>query len=222
MCYSAGASFVGGAVISAIGVATVKEVKKPSQLAFASIPLLFGLQQITEGFLWLALTDPGYAHLERAGTYGFLLMARIIWPTMLPLSVMLMEEGGGNRRLQFILLGMGLSVSVYYTYCLAVPECRSEHCRAPYSIHQRLPGIAGRAGLHRVLHCGDHAPLHLEEHTDATPGRADVPVVPGHSGTVLPVPDVGLVFLCGDHQRCRVLDPEGTRETLDPSPVPEG
>ncbi|MBK7256935.1 MAG: hypothetical protein IPI01_03795 [Ignavibacteriae bacterium] len=131
MCYSAGASFIGGAVISAIGVATVKEVRKPSQIAFASIPLFFGLQQITEGFLWLALTDPAYAHVERAGTYGFLLMARIVWPTMLPLSVVLMEEGGGNRRLQFILLGMGLSVSVYYTYCLAflnvVPNIAGHH-----------------------------------------------------------------------------------------------
>jgi hypothetical protein len=133
MCYSAGASFIGGAVISAIGVATVKEAKKPSRVAFASIPLLFGLQQIVEGFLWLALTDPGYAHLERAGTYGFLLMARIVWPTMLPLSVLLMEEGGGKRRLQFLLLGMGASVSLYYTYCLlflnVVPNIEGHHIR---------------------------------------------------------------------------------------------
>lgn len=133
MCYSAGASFIGGAVITAIGVATVKEAKRPSRVAFASIPLLFGLQQICEGFLWLALTDPGYAQWERAGTYGFLLMARIVWPTMLPLSVLLMEERGGNRRLQFLLLGMGLAVSVYYTYCLlflnVVPDIEGHHIR---------------------------------------------------------------------------------------------
>jgi hypothetical protein len=133
MCYSAGASFIGGAVISAIGVATVKEARKPSQVAFASIPLLFGLQQITEGFLWLALTDPAFAHLERAGTYGFLLMARIVWPTMLPLSVLLMEEGGAKRRLQFLLLGMGAAVSLYYTYCLlflnVVPDIEGHHIR---------------------------------------------------------------------------------------------
>ncbi len=133
MCYSAEASFIGGAAISAIGAVTVREVRRPSQIAFASIPLLFGLQQITEGFLWLALTDPGYAHLERAGTFGFLLMARVVWPTMLPLAVLLMEEGGGNRRLHTALLGMGLSVSLYYTWCLlflhVVPDIQGHHVR---------------------------------------------------------------------------------------------
>ena len=73
MCYSAGASFVGGAVISAVGVATVKEAGHPSRLAFAGIPLLFGLQQITEGFLWLALTDSGFAHLGRISSTLFLM-----------------------------------------------------------------------------------------------------------------------------------------------------
>ena len=118
-------------MISAIGVATVKEVKRPSQLAFASIPLFFGFQQITEGFLWLALADPGYAHLERVSTYLFLIMARIVWPAMLPLSVLLMEEGGRNKRLHSILLAMGLSVSLYYTYCLVflsvVPNIAGHH-----------------------------------------------------------------------------------------------
>lgn len=131
MCYSAGASFIGGAVITAVGIATVKEARKPAQTMFASIPLLFGLQQITEGFLWLALTDPAYAYLERAGTYGFLLMARVIWPTMLPLSVLLVEKGGGNRRVQALLVGMGAAVSLYYSYCLGfltvVPNIAGHH-----------------------------------------------------------------------------------------------
>ena len=131
MCYSAGASFVGGVVISAIGVATVKEMKRPSQVAFASIPLLFGIQQITEGFLWLALTDPGYAYFQKPGTYLFLIMARIVWPALIPLSVLIMEEGGSHRRLHSILLAMGLSVSLYYSYCLlflnVVPNIAGHH-----------------------------------------------------------------------------------------------
>ena len=51
MCFSSEASFVGGVVISAIGVATIREIHKPSQLVFASIPLFFGIQQIVEGCL---------------------------------------------------------------------------------------------------------------------------------------------------------------------------
>jgi hypothetical protein len=118
VCFSAAASFTGGVVISSIGAATLKEVKKPSQVAFASIPLLFGIQQIAEGFVWLALTDPGYARFQQAGTSLFLVMARVIWPTMIPLSVLLMEEGRNKKRIQSVLLVMGLSVSLYYSYCL--------------------------------------------------------------------------------------------------------
>jgi len=40
MCFSAGASFTAGAVISAIGVATVIKVRKPSQKLFAVIPFI--------------------------------------------------------------------------------------------------------------------------------------------------------------------------------------
>jgi hypothetical protein len=49
MCFSAGASFAGGIIISGIGVATIREVHKPSQLVFASIPIFFGVQQILPG-----------------------------------------------------------------------------------------------------------------------------------------------------------------------------
>jgi hypothetical protein len=131
MCFSAGASFASGIVISSIGVAALKEVKKPSQLAFAGIPLLFGIQQIAEGFVWLALTDPAYAHFQKAGTYLFLTMAKVVWPAMIPLSVLLMEEGSRNKRPLFILLAMGLSVSVYYSYCLVflnvIPQIAGHH-----------------------------------------------------------------------------------------------
>jgi hypothetical protein len=57
MCFSAGASFAGGIIISAIGVITIKKVHKPSQIVFACIPLFFGFQQIAEGVQskWLNL-----------------------------------------------------------------------------------------------------------------------------------------------------------------------
>jgi hypothetical protein len=118
MCFSAGASFTSGVVLSAIGIVAVKEVKKPSQLAFAGVPLLFGIQQFAEGAVWLALTDPAYAHFQIVGTTLFLIMAKIFWPAMIPLSVLLMEEDRKKKRMQSILLAMGLSVSLYYSYCL--------------------------------------------------------------------------------------------------------
>jgi hypothetical protein len=60
MCFSAGASFAGGVIITGIGVATIREVHKPSQMIFASIPVFFSVQQIMEGCLWLTLPDADY------------------------------------------------------------------------------------------------------------------------------------------------------------------
>jgi hypothetical protein len=62
MCFSAGASFAGGVIITGIGVAAFREVHKPSQLVFAIIPVFFGVQQFVEGFLWLTLPDINYVY----------------------------------------------------------------------------------------------------------------------------------------------------------------
>ena len=55
MCFSANASFGAGVVLTIIGVAAIKKVQHPSQILFASIPLLFAVQQISEGILWITL-----------------------------------------------------------------------------------------------------------------------------------------------------------------------
>jgi len=118
MCFSTEASFAGGIIISAIGIVTVREVHKPSQLVFASIPLFFGLQQVVEGSLWLTIQNPEFVNLQRIGTYFFLIMADFLWPTIIPMAVLLMEENRKRKRILKILLAMGISLSLYYAYCL--------------------------------------------------------------------------------------------------------
>lgn len=118
MCFSAGASFAGGVLISAIGVATIREVHKPSQLVFASIPFFFGIQQIVEGCLWVTLPNIDYLNIQKIATHCFLIMAQVLWPTIIPLSVLLMEENKKRKRILRILLGLGLSLSSYYSFCL--------------------------------------------------------------------------------------------------------
>jgi len=36
-----------------VGVATLRATQRRSEIAFAAIPLVFGLQQVVEGALWL-------------------------------------------------------------------------------------------------------------------------------------------------------------------------
>ncbi|ULQ54681.1 DUF6629 family protein [Flavihumibacter fluvii] len=118
MCFSATASFGAGIVLSTIGVASLKKVTQPTQKFFASIPLLFALQQISEGFLWLSLTNPKYAGLQAFTTYTFLFFAQVIWPTLVPLSTWLLEKKSQQKQIQKILLAIGIIVSLYLAYCL--------------------------------------------------------------------------------------------------------
>ena len=131
MCFSAGASFVGGFVIVAIGVVTLHKVHKPSQIVFASIPLFFGFQQITEGFVWLALQNADFSFFLKPATYTFLIMAEVFWPFMTPLAVLLMERNKERRKKLKVLLAMGVSVSLYFIVCLLMfkvtPEIRGYH-----------------------------------------------------------------------------------------------
>ena len=118
MCFSANASFAGGLIISTIGVITVREVHKPSQIIFASIPLFFGLQQIVEGVLWITLPIHQFLPLQKFATYFFLMMADVIWPMLIPISVLFMETNKKKKKAIWVFLALGLSLSAYYGWCL--------------------------------------------------------------------------------------------------------
>ena len=114
MCFSAGASFAGGALISTIGVLTVRKNNDSSSRVFAAMPLIFGVQQISEGFVWVALQSPGNDLMLNISAYVFLFAALILWPSYVPLSVLLLEKERGGRRIMSPLLVLGLLVSAYY------------------------------------------------------------------------------------------------------------
>lgn len=115
MCFSASASFIGGAVITTIGIITLLKVHKPNQVVFACIPLFFGLQQFAEGFVWLGLQHPYFAPFLTPATYIFLVMAQVFWPFMIPLAVLLMERNRKRIKVLRVLLVLGVLVSAYFT-----------------------------------------------------------------------------------------------------------
>jgi hypothetical protein len=114
MCFSAGASFAGGVVITAIGVMTVRKNSDPSHRMFSAIPLIFGVQQISEGFVWVALQSTDHDLMLRISAFIFLLAAVVIWPLMVPLAVFLMERVKSMKRVLLIFVGVGLLTSLYY------------------------------------------------------------------------------------------------------------
>lgn len=119
MCFSAASSFAGGAIISLIGVDTIKRNREPSQRLFAAIPIVFGVQQIAEGFVWLSLQSTGHDEALKMATYIFLLAAVVVWPTMMPLSILLMEKPR-ERKALYIFLAVGVAVSLSYSIGLLI------------------------------------------------------------------------------------------------------
>ena len=118
MCFSASASFGAGIVLSAIGVASIKKTQHSSQLLFASIPLIFAVQQIAEGLLWVTLPNPDYVALQKISAYVFLFFAEILWPIWIPIAILFLEKNATRKIIQKVFVGAGLIVGFYFAYCL--------------------------------------------------------------------------------------------------------
>jgi len=108
MCFSAEVSFGASAVISTVGVLAIKKNTKKEHLFFAMIPLMFGIQQFFEGWLWIALENDGYEHIESAATFGFLIFAQLIWPVWVPLSTFKTEHNRKRKQMMAISLALGI------------------------------------------------------------------------------------------------------------------
>lgn len=90
MCFSATASFIAGGSLSVLGVATLKMVRHPGERAFAAIPMLFGIQQLVEGMLWLAMQHHA-EELKAISTYLFTIFSHVLWPVYVPYAIARME-----------------------------------------------------------------------------------------------------------------------------------
>ena len=118
MCFSAGASFSASAVIGIIGIISVKKSTTTPQRVLAGIPVFFATQQAIEGALWLSLTRPEFHYLTNFSTFSFLFLALVIWPVMVPLTVLLMERRKLRRNILTLLLCSGIFVALFHLYGL--------------------------------------------------------------------------------------------------------
>ena len=117
MCFSATASFIAGTVLSAVGVATLRATRRKAEIPFAAVPLLFGLQQIVEGVLWLSFRFDA-PQLNVAMTYLFSLFSHVVWPMFVPFSIGLLESVPWRRKAIWVFQGVGLLVGLYLLYMI--------------------------------------------------------------------------------------------------------
>ena len=122
MCFSASVSFGASILLLGTGASAVKRVESPRMLAFASIPILFGIQQLSEGILWLTLPHSDLIHWQHTSIYLFLIFAQIIWPTWIPLSMWLVEKDKGRKKILRYLLILGGTISTYLIYWILTSD----------------------------------------------------------------------------------------------------
>lgn len=115
MCFSATASFVAGTALSVIGIATLTNVKHRSEIPLALIPMLFGVQQLIEGIIWLS-----FAHdtpvLRQAMTYAYSGFSHVLWPIYVPLAIGVLEVSRWRRRVLAAFEVAGLAAGLYLLY----------------------------------------------------------------------------------------------------------
>ncbi len=115
MCFSATASFVAGTTLSAIGVVTITKVERRSELSFAMIPLLFGVQQLVEGVVWLTFSHDA-PMLKQTMTYVYSIFSHVLWPIYVPFAFRALETTPRRRKAMMWLQGAGLAVGLYLLY----------------------------------------------------------------------------------------------------------
>jgi hypothetical protein len=118
VCFSAAANFVGSGVLSTIGVATLTKVKHKRELLFASLPTLFAVHQLIEGFVWLGLDGAMSPAVTQKMGAAFVLYAQGLLPFVIPLSVVLFEPTVKSRRRMLPFLAIGAATSLYMLWAL--------------------------------------------------------------------------------------------------------
>lgn len=115
MCFSAEASFIVSGTLSIIGIGAIRRVSFRKDYFVASIPLIFALQQLTEGLLWVVLQNPELALAQNpnwlAGLYGIFI--GVIWPVYAPFAIYREETHAQTKRVVASMLLAGVGLAAY-------------------------------------------------------------------------------------------------------------
>jgi len=158
MCFSATASFTLGAALIPAGAYCVYQacVKKPSYLGLATVPLLFGIQQICEGFVWLGIHDRDLAR-TRTASLAFLFFALAVWPFWFPLQAAIMERDPPRRTILIVVSLLSMAwFWVLFWPIVSGPETLLETRVERHSIQYDYPELPIyryiRVGVLRILY----------------------------------------------------------------------
>jgi hypothetical protein len=116
MCFSAQASFLAAGFLITLGSLTLKR-RSPHNSLLATTPLLFGIQQLSEGVVWSTFGSQ-IQFFHQLALYVFLACALVLWPVWVPLSLIQCEQMYTRKNILYAILIAGSLFSLYALYSL--------------------------------------------------------------------------------------------------------
>jgi hypothetical protein len=111
MCFSPDADLAAGVIVSAVGIDAIRRARTPNELPLAALPLLLGVHQLVEVFVWWALRGKVPANLGDTAIWLYPAIAFLL-PLWVPLAVRGVEPSRDRRTIITVLVGVGLVVSL--------------------------------------------------------------------------------------------------------------
>ena len=104
---------MGGLVVGAIGVDACRHIRgRDTHLLLAGLPLLLGVHQLDEAFVWWGLEGHVPHDVGRVALWIYLLIAFVVVPAFVPIAVLALEPIGPRRRRMVPFVALGVTVSV--------------------------------------------------------------------------------------------------------------
>lgn len=171
MCFSATASFMAAGVLMPAGAIGVYRASKVDQryIGIEMLPVLFGIQQLSEGVVWVA-GEQVDASLVRQASLAYMFFSWLAWPVWIPLSTYFLEPE--RRRSLFLFLSIfgGMLGAIQYIPYFLHPEWLATTFlpnAISYSATELLDFVIGRPATYVLYLLAIVAPLLLSSNRDA-------------------------------------------------------
>jgi hypothetical protein len=154
MCFSPEADFTAGVAVAGVGIATLRRVRERRELIVGALPLLFGIHQLVEGFVWLGLRGQVSDGLRDIAKEAYIVYAHAVLPAIVPVGFMLLDPGHRRSRWMRPMVCLGLALGVYLLWQVtAYPVGAQEEARCiDYTTHTPNDILIGL--LYVVATCG--------------------------------------------------------------------
>ncbi len=99
MCFSPQVSFGAAATLTVLGIVGLRRTNGSRFALIAAVPCIFALQQMLEGFVWLAIgrgdfSSPSYS----VPVYAYLFFSSAFWPLYLPMVLWYLEPDPKHKK----------------------------------------------------------------------------------------------------------------------------